>query len=516
MLFKHKLERKKINKYATVFFIITTTLLLFCAEKNQAQQIPLYSQYFYNPFLYNPAQTGVNDKINVFFNYRKQWAGFDGAPETRTLTFDMPIAQQKAGIGFYLFSDVTNIFSKKGGFFSYAYHLHFSEKHRLSFGISGGVQTQKIDFEKVVVRNPNDLLLTNNNQRAIAGDATAGIHYFIKGLSIGLSVPQLVSSKFRHIDDNQKNGVQLERHYLASASYDFKFSSSRFTLSPLILFRTTDAFAEQIDAGFNFKYKDLAWIGAMYRYDADVVVAAGFKVHKSVSVGYSYDFGITDLADHNSGSHEIMLGFNFNRKGKKANEPSPIDSLIAEKLILQDSLMNALNSKMDSMAQSIDSLKNLLDEINTYKAENFDKEVNENNTLSSSQMDSLMNIFSTLQQQMTDSLKQYEEKFLQNRNNESSSERTKIIPREDIVFVDGEPLTDYYMVVGSFKIKENSFKLKRQLEERGYKLGIVYNKKRNWYYVYIGQAADKGLEELYQLRESKKDEFVDAWIYILR
>jgi hypothetical protein len=130
----------------------------------------------------------------------------------------------------------------------------------------------------------------------------------------------------------------------------------------------------------------------------------------------------------------------------------------------------------------------------------------------------LLNVINKAQKQMADSLKQYEQKILQLRNNESSSERTKIIPREDIEYVEGAPLGDYYMVVGSFKIKDNSYKLKRQLDQTGYNTGIVYNKKRNWYYVYIAQTDDdkKGLEELYNLREQKKDEFSDAWIYILR
>lgn len=472
---------------------------------SKAQQIPLYSQYFYNQFLYNPAQTGLSGSPQLFFNYRKQWVGFEGSPETRALSYDMSIANNKAGVGVYLFSDVTNIFKKNGGYFSYAYHINFNEHHRLSLGVSGGIQENSIDFNKVVVRNPGDALITNNNQRAVTADAAAGINYFIKGFNLGISAPQLVSGRLRYINDDQKMGYRLARHYLATMSYNIKLAQGKFSIQPLALFRTTEAFAFQFDAGANFNYKDLIWLGAMYRYDAGLTAAAGFKVHKMVSVGYSYDFPMNNIADYTSGSHEVMLGFTFGKRGKKDKEASAIDSLIADKLVQQDSMLNALAAKTDSLQTEVDSLKNMAAE-------------GKLGGMNQQQMDSLLNVINNAQQQMADSLKQYEQKILQLRNNESSSERTKIIPREDIEYVAGDPIGDYYMVVGSFKIKDNSFKLKKQLEQSGYNTGIVYNKKRNWYYVYIAQSGNeqKGLEELYNLREQKKEEFSDAWIYILR
>ncbi len=493
-----------INNIIKKLLFITIVYGLWTMDL-KAQQIPLYSQYFYNQFLYNPAQTGLSGSPQLFFIYRKQWVGFNGSPETRALSYDMSIANNKAGVGVYLFSDVTNIFKKNGGYFSYAYHINFNDEHRLSLGLSGGIQENSIDFNKVVVKNPGDVLITNNNQRAVTGDAAAGINYYIKGFNVGISAPQLVSGRLRYINDDQKMGYRLSRHYLATLSYNLKLAQGKFSIQPLAMFRTTEAFAFQFDAGANFNYKDFVWLGAMYRYDAGLTAAAGFKVHKLVSVGYSYDFPLNNIADYTSGSHEIMLGFTFGKKGKKDKEASAIDSLIANKLAQQDSLLNALTAKTDSLQAEVDSLKNLAAS-------------GKLGGMSQEQMDSLMNSINNAQKQMVDSLKQYEQKILQLRNNESSSERTKIIPREDIEYIEGAPIGDYYMVVGSFKIKDNSYKLKKQLDESGYSTGIVYNKKRNWFYVYIAQTDNdkKGLEELYNLREQKKDEFSDAWIYILR
>lgn len=499
-----------LQNIITKMLLLTMVCSLWTIDL-KAQQIPLYSQYFYNQFLYNPAQTGFSGNPQFYFIYRKQWVGFNGSPETRALSFDMPIANNKAGIGVYLFSDVTNIFRKNGGYFSYAYHFNFNDEHRLSLGLSGGIQETSIDFNKVVVKNPGDVLITNNNQRGVTADAAFGINYFIKGFNIGLSAPQLVSGKLRYLDNDQEMGYRLSRHYLATISYNLKLASGKFSIQPLAVFRTSEAFAFQFDAGANLNYKDFIWLGALYRYDAAVSVAAGFKVHKLVSVGYSYDFAIKNLADYTSGSHEVMIGFTFGKR-KKDERNSAIDSLIANKLNKQDSLLNALTQQIDSLNQASDSLRTDVDSLkNLAKSGKL-------GGMNQVQMDSLMNAFQNAKQQMADSLKSYEEKMLKLKNAESSSERTKIVPREDIEYIEGAPIGDYYMVVGSFKIKDNSYKLKKQLDQSGYNTGIVYNKKRNWYYVYIAQAlaSQGGIEELYKLREEKKDQFSDAWIYILR
>jgi type IX secretion system PorP/SprF family membrane protein len=483
----------------------------------QAQQIPLYSQYFNNPFIYNPAMTGLSGSPQLYMIYRKQWVGFQGSPETRALTFDMPIAQGKAGIGAYLFSDVTNIFKKNGGFFSYAYHLNFKEKHKLSIGLSLGLQENRIDFTKVFVKDQNDAIISNNTERAVSVDGSAGINYSFKGLNMGIAALQLVSGDLKYIDSDKTMGFRLSRHYVANVSYAIKLAQDKLTITPLGMFRTSEAFAFQFDVGANFMYKDFVWLGAMFRYNAAATFAGGFKVHKLVSVGYSYDMSTNSIADYNSGSHEVMVGFTFGKRDKKDDE-------LKEKLAQQDSLMANLQQQIDSLAVVTDSLGRMSDslDIRVDSLENLaaqGKLGGGTDSLSSSQLEEMKKEMEGMKKQMADSLKSYEQRMMQLKVGETSEEdRTKIIPREDIDYISGPPLGDYYLVTGSFKIKDNSFKFKKQLEDKGYKVGIVYNNKRNWYYVYIAQDSnsDKGLEQLYDLREQKRAEFSDAWIYILR
>ena len=87
---------------------------------------------------------------------------------------------------------------------------------------------------------------------------------------------------------------------------------------------------------------------------------------------------------------------------------------------------------------------------------------------------------------------------------------------DELVFITGEPEGNYFMVVGSFRIEQNSYNFQEQLTREGFKAGVVYDKKRKWYYVYLSQPDnwEKGLEQLFKLRE-ENERFHDAWIHIM-
>ena len=44
-------------------------------------------------------------------------------------------------------------------------------------------------------------------------------------------------------------------------------------------------------------------------------------MNNNLRIGYSYDFTLTKLARVNSGSHEIMIGYDFNQKKKGIYHP---------------------------------------------------------------------------------------------------------------------------------------------------------------------------------------------------
>ena len=62
-------------------------------------------------------------------------------------------------------------------------------------------------------------------------------------------------------------------------------------------------------------------MGAAYRWDAAMSMLAGFQVNNNWFIGYGYDTEVTKLANYNSGSHELFLRYEFNKKSNRVINP---------------------------------------------------------------------------------------------------------------------------------------------------------------------------------------------------
>ena len=66
-------------------------------------------------------------------------------------------------------------------------------------------------------------------------------------------------------------------------------------------------------------YKEIVWIGASFRsgfvsqtMDA-VNVLIGYNHEDQLLFGYSYDITLSNIKHYSSGTHELMIGFRFNK-----------------------------------------------------------------------------------------------------------------------------------------------------------------------------------------------------------
>src|SRR5512136_3049389 len=70
-------------------------ILIALKQIADAQQLPLFSQYLYNKFLINPAHAGSDGFTSFNLTVREQWAGYDGAPRTYSLTWQTRILKRR-------------------------------------------------------------------------------------------------------------------------------------------------------------------------------------------------------------------------------------------------------------------------------------------------------------------------------------------------------------------------------------------------------------------------------------
>jgi len=89
-------------------FVFLIVLMAMMGSGLRAQQLPLYSQYYFNPILYNPASAGSSERFEMSLIYRNQWTGLEGAPKTAMFTFGGPL-NMGSNISSQIYSDKAGV-----------------------------------------------------------------------------------------------------------------------------------------------------------------------------------------------------------------------------------------------------------------------------------------------------------------------------------------------------------------------------------------------------------------------
>ena len=308
-----------------------------------AQQLPMFSSYFYKPFAYNPALAGDKDVTEVFAINRSMFNDFQGSPVFNIAAVDGVLKKNKAYAGFLVSNQRKGLINNTNAFGTYSYRANFAEDVYLKLGLSVGVSDQTVNYSKLSVANYADPFLFTSNQRKTALDGNGGFSFHAKDLSIGFSVPQLFGSKLNY-NDNQSTRAfyQQSRHFLGSLQYEIPINKEKeIFVVPYGLVRFVANAPLQYDGGLNFNWKDMFWVGGSYRSDYAVGINAGVTLNRRFSVGYSYDYMIGDIAKYAGISHEIMLAVKLGKLKPKHG----------------DDTLTPQDRKMMQMQKEIDELK---------------------------------------------------------------------------------------------------------------------------------------------------------------
>ena len=349
---------------ASVFVLI---LPQYCGTgKSFAQQLPFSSQYYTNPFVINPAYTGINENINVFVTHRSQWTGLAGAPQTSYFTVDGPVQAKNSSLGLKIYSDVTDIISRSGAFVNYSYKFKISDSNNLYVGIACGVLNNKIDFSKALITDNDDPFLSQQSQNKTIFSADLGVVYIWKRLVLGFAVPQVLGNRIKYPILNGDNGYyNLNRHYQGSIKYTFDVSKEKhITAYPLIMFRSVKGAPFQYDINGVLDWKKIGWVGLTYHSNYAVAISGGVRYH-NFCVGYAYDIGISKIRSYTGSTSEFLLGYTFGQTRKE------LDRFVQTEGTKTDSLTHV--SKPDDNQALLAQLKAISDtnraEINRLKSE---------------------------------------------------------------------------------------------------------------------------------------------------
>lgn len=292
-------------------YIITALLLLAGFSKISAQQLPLYSNYYFTPFIYNPAQSGTSGSTELNLLHRRQWTDVQGSPETSALAINGSLNEQKVGWSVYAFRDVTDIVSRTGIYGNYAYHLKLADKTTLSFGLGAGYLNNAIDQSAIRSKDVESIITVTTDNRGNF-DLNTGASLKLADFTLGVAIPQLLSPTIEYTQNTELPiNYSLIRHYVINATYDFRFKGQDNILTPIVMIKAAQNVPVQLDLGAMFNLKDYGYVGAMYRSDYAVTANIGLNLTEELTLGYSYDFSTNTFASSLGTSHEFMLRYRF-------------------------------------------------------------------------------------------------------------------------------------------------------------------------------------------------------------
>jgi type IX secretion system PorP/SprF family membrane protein len=193
----------------------------------------------------------------------------------------------------------------------------------LAFGIQGNVSQYRADYSSVLLNGSGstfDPAFSDNISKILFNFGT-GVYYNTDKFYIGLSAQDLIDNKLTtyeapnsDIRSAQSMHIFLASGYVFPVSEDFKFK-------PSFLIKGVKGAPVEADINATLWIKDVIGIGAQYRTSADIAGMIEIQASPQFRLGYSYDYSTTSLKNFNSGSHEIMLRYEFGFERGKILSP---------------------------------------------------------------------------------------------------------------------------------------------------------------------------------------------------
>jgi type IX secretion system PorP/SprF family membrane protein len=297
-------------------------VFLVTADLSWAQQPAQYSLFMLNKYAYNNAYNGLDESLSITGVFRKQWLGFAGTPLNVNFNAHLPVEFINSGIGIGMEYDVIGAYKNLSVRGSYSYILNIGKKSKLSIGLSGRLLQKNLDGTQLLTPegtyesgiNHNDPNVPFSNETGMTFSMDAGLYFKHDLFEVGFSAINLTQPTLNFATDSR---VTYNRAYLFSAGCNIKLSD-KFDLHPSFLLKT-DLIKFQPEIAVLLKWNDIVFGGVAFRgYDNNstdaFVFILGIHMTENLTLAYSYDLSIGSLQSYNSGSHEIMLNYNLNKK----------------------------------------------------------------------------------------------------------------------------------------------------------------------------------------------------------
>ena len=290
--------------------LATSLLLVMFSLSVSGQQLPQYSQWFWNQLNLNPAHSGIKPCVEVKTQIRAQYLGIEGAPNSGNFTFSIPIPTLRKrflgtrhGLGMKFERDQLGPFTGNRFNLSYAVHMNFTQNNRLSVGIGAGVQQWGFNKDKSTTLVADPILAQNGS--FLSPDANIGFWWNGENYYLGLAMNQLTRSRWYNISDDSR----FKFHYSLSGGYRWIVKDG-ITLMPSMMLRFPPRSKMSADISLMVDFKNQFGFGVGFRNTDAVMAYLNVKIKEQFQIGYSFDYVISPIGGNQFFTHEISLTLN--------------------------------------------------------------------------------------------------------------------------------------------------------------------------------------------------------------
>jgi type IX secretion system PorP/SprF family membrane protein len=309
-------------------------LLLFIMISTAAvAQDPQLSQYYQAPLYLNPAFTGTTPNQRLVLNHRVQWPSLPQAFTTYALSYDMFVPELRSGFGILVTTDKMGSagWRTTTESFLYSYKVKLTEKIVFSPAITFGYGTNGLDRSKLIM---GDELRYNGETADVElrklgrqgyFDFTSGFLVYSRKAWIGGSFSHMNRPNLSVLNEESRLPMKTAIH----AGFRFDLNNGirgerTSYLTPSLMYRSQGPTFSQFDLAVNY-HVDPVSIGLAYRgkffkksvinsMENDAMVFFLGLYMKTLTIGYSYDFTISELQTASGGSHELSIVYEFRTK----------------------------------------------------------------------------------------------------------------------------------------------------------------------------------------------------------
>ena len=300
--------------------IIILVMLILGFENSNAQQMPQFTQYMYNTIAINPAYAGSREVLSIVAMGRNQWVGFDGGPQTQTLSINSPLRNEKIGLGLSLINDKAGFENFTYVYADFSYTINLGEKTKLAFGVDAGATYYKLSEDLYNGVEAGQDPYFDERLNRWNPNFGAGLLFHSDRWYAGFSIPRLIN----HDVNNQTEYAALEAvHYYLIGGYVLDVSKD-VKFKPSVLWKYTDGAPISTDFTANFLFVEKFWLGASYRSNGKqgaFGALVDFQVSPQFRIGYTYEIPTGEIKPYTSGSQEILLMYEFRYTKNKLKSP---------------------------------------------------------------------------------------------------------------------------------------------------------------------------------------------------